>query len=102
VKTLVTNTTCSLQAGRGHAFARLPKTMRDKRTEAVPAGAYAVALDGEADLGPGRTGRVLVVADSGFLGEKESAWPGPGQIEAGDNRAFIRNAAAWLAQPAGC
>ena len=95
VEALVTNTTCSIRSEKGTAVALLPETMRDKHTGVSPGGGlFAHALDGKGG-GVGE-GRVLTVADSGFLGDNKSRIPGPGQIEEGDNLLFIRNAVLWL------
>ncbi|MHC5039546.1 MAG: hypothetical protein ACYTHM_19765 [Planctomycetota bacterium] len=95
---LVTNTTCSLWCDDGAPLARLPETMREKTTDEPPDGAlFALAFDGRSGAWPGRKGRLLVLADSGLLGDRESRIPGPGLIEEGDNRTFLRNAVQWLA-----
>ncbi|MHC4598455.1 MAG: hypothetical protein ACYS47_05575 [Planctomycetota bacterium] len=97
VGTLVTNTTCSIRSEKGRIVALLPETMADKHTGDPPRGGlYAHALDGTAGDDVGK-GRVLTVADSGFLGDRTSRIPGPGQIEEGDNILFVRNAVNWLA-----
>lgn len=98
VATLVTNTTCSLRSPRAAPVAALSPAMADRLTgESPPTGAlYALALDEQHHPDLTGKGRVLAVADSGFLGRGDTAYPGPGQIEQGDNRAFIRNAVRWL------
>jgi hypothetical protein len=79
--------------------------MCDYRNGDTPRGRhFAVA----ADRGPltGK-GRVVVTADSGFIGSKTDAQPDPltvnsatrpgfGLIEAGDNLRFILNALLWI------
>ena len=43
-----------------------------------------------------RIGRVVVLADSGFIGSAGTTRPGPGLIEQGDNLRFVLNTIAWL------
>jgi len=97
VRAIVTNTTCSLRCENAEPLALLPPSMDDKHTGVRAAGAFAYALDGMYGAWEGRRGRLLVTADSGFIGNRESRYPGPGQIEEGDNRAFVENAVLWLA-----
>lgn len=106
VHSLVTNNCSSLQIGAGGTpLVSLPKTMCDYRNDHIPAGRYfAVAVT----QGPTTAkGRVVVTADSGFIGSRAEAQPdliaagattrpGFGLIEAGDNLRFIRNTLLWL------
>ena len=57
---------------------------------------FAMALDAEANSALDRMGRVVVVADSGFIGTEGTTNPGPGLIEKGDNRRFVQNVIRWL------
>jgi hypothetical protein len=41
-------------------------------------------------------GRVVVTADSGFIGSEGTTFPGTGLIAMGDNRRFIVNILLWL------
>ena len=60
---------------------------------------FAAAAEGS--LGSG-SGRVVVVADSGFVGEDDTGQPGPGLIGRDDNRTFLSNIIEWLLnQPEG-
>jgi len=44
------------------------------------------------------SGRIIVIADSGFIGSDNTIKPGPGQITKGDNLAFIINCLEWLSK----
>jgi hypothetical protein len=60
---------------------------------------FAVAA--EVPLGSS-SGRVVVVADSGLVGEDDTNTPGPGLIGRDDNRTFLSNIIEWLLkQPEG-
>ncbi len=41
-------------------------------------------------------GRVVILADSGFIGGEGTSFPGPGLLAEGDNRIFIGNIISWL------
>lgn len=43
-----------------------------------------------------KLGRFVVTADSGFISEDLTNWPGPGQINQGENRQFIKKIFSWL------
>lgn len=43
-----------------------------------------------------RRGRVVVLADSGFIGSAGTTRPGPGLVEHGDNLRFVLNTIVWL------
>jgi hypothetical protein len=53
---------------------------------------FATAIDRQNES----SGRVVIVADSGFIGDDNSGWPGPGLIEEGDNKKFLENILNWL------
>ena len=88
-KTIVTNNCTSIFAsGRGHVLVALPPEMRDLRNGSIPTGRLSAhALDGDLTGG----GRLVTVADSGFIGNEETDRPGPGLIWHGDNALFIKN-----------
>ena len=56
--------------------------------------AWALALDG----GAAGSGRVVIGADAGFLGNDDSTWPGRGEFQNGDNAQYALNSLAWLGQ----
>ena len=103
VQTIVTNNCCGIvDAGRGHALVTLTPDMRDMRTGDFPAGRlFAHALDQERDAGSAGKGRVVTVADSGFIGNEDTAVPGPGLIGHSDNARFIKNVILWLGRELG-
>ena len=65
-----------------HILARLPDTPAEQ-------GVFAVA-------GTVGNGRYVVCGDSGFIGNAETTYPGPGLIDRGDNRKFVMNILRWL------
>lgn len=106
VRSLVMHNCSSLRTGEaGVPLAALPGTLRDYRNGNPPQGRYfAIAADRGRLTG---AGRVVVTADSGFIGSQADAQPGfiaanattrPGfgLIAAGDNRRFIRNTLLWI------
>lgn len=109
VRTLVTHNCSSLRTGEGGVpLASLPGTVRDYRNGSTHRDRhFAVAADRGRLTGKGR---VVVTADSGFIGSQANTQPGLiaanattrpglGLIEAGDNRSFIRNALIWIGTP---
>lgn len=100
VRSIVTNTTCSLAPSAAAPVAFLPEAMTDRLGGPPPGGRlFGAALDARAGSPDRSGGRVLLLADSGFLGDAGSTVPGTGLVEEGDNRVFIRNAVAWLLAP---
>jgi hypothetical protein len=98
VRSIVTNTCCSLTTTGGEALAILPQTMRDKLDGTSPDGQlFAGALEAGKGLAADCRGRVVAVADSGFIGSDGTAYPGVGLVGRGDNMRFVLNALAWLA-----
>lgn len=98
VRTIVTNNCSSILAtGTGHRLVVLSPGMVDLRNGTPPAGRlFAHALDAESGSNLVGQGRVVTVADSGFIGNDESLVPGPGLIGHGDNARFIQNVVRWL------
>ena len=103
VQTIVTNNCSSIVAGeRGHSLVALSPEMRDLRNEITSANRlFAHALDMETDADSVGKGRVVTVADSGFIGNEDTFVPGPGLIGHGDNARFIKNVVRWLARELG-
>lgn len=92
VRTLVINNCASICPEGGVPLAFLPQTMVDHRDGRPPASrCLAVALDWDI-LG----GRVIVIADSGFIGSPGTTFPGTGLLGQGDNLRFIVNALSWV------
>lgn len=97
VRTLVTNTCCSILADGGEGLISLSNEMVDKRSGCFPNGQFfAHALGVTSGLKAGSKGRIVTIADSGFIGTDCSAYPGPGLIGHGDNLRFIMNVIRWL------
>jgi hypothetical protein len=94
VRSLVTNNCCSIRAPDAAPLVGLAGQMTDLRNNFPCQGrCFAVAL---ADCAPVGRGRVVVVADSGFIGTAGTTFPGIGLIEHGDNARFALNAIRWL------
>ena len=97
VRYIVTNTCCSLDAEHGEWLIRLPGGMIDARTRQGPQGqSFAYAQEARASLEPNSEGRVVVIADSGFIGTQGSRSPGPGLSDERDNLRFVLNCVRWL------
>ncbi len=92
VRSLVFSNCSSILPGEGVPLVFLPEAMIDNRDGRSPQSrCFAVALDLSA---PG--GRVVVTADSGFVGSEGTTFPGAGLIARGDNRQFVINILLWL------
>ena len=96
VRQVVTNNCASVRCGRGEALVRLPASMSDVRDGRVSEGRlFAHALAEGPEVGDGR---LITVADSGFMGSPGTMHPGPGLLDQGDNRAFLVHAVEWLSR----
>lgn len=93
IQSIVTNIRCE----QGEPLALLPPKMVNWRTgeSAQPDQIFAHALDLNARSGSDGTGRIVTVADSGFIGSRWTEAPGPGLITWSDNLKFICNAVQW-------
>jgi hypothetical protein len=97
VRSIVTNTCCSIVANEGEGLVSLSNEMVDKRSGSSPNGQFfAHALEIKSGLKTNHKGRIVTIADSGFIGTDCSAYPGPGLIGHGDNLRFIKNVIRWL------
>ena len=97
VKTIVTNTSCSILATSGDFIVSISNQMEDKRSNLSPSNrSFAHAIDGSLNGEYNISGRVVAVADSGFIGTDGTSYPGPGLIGYGDNLQFILNTILWL------
>lgn len=93
VRTVVTNNCAAISRGAGVPLVSLAPSMIDWRNGfAVSEHVFGCALEGT----PARRGRVVVLADSGFIGNAGTTLPGPGLIEEGDNLRFVLNTVGWL------
>ncbi len=86
---IIFNNSCRISLkGKGFSMlALLPE-------ESPPENIFAVAKDNIFDK---KSGRIVAVADSGFVGDSSTLFPGPGQWEMGDNAKFISQIFQWLA-----
>jgi len=93
VRTVVTNNCAAISRGTGAPLVSLAPSMIDRRNgRAVSEHVFGCALERTS----ARHGRVVVLADSGFIGSAGTTRPGPGLIEHGDNLRFVLNTIAWL------
>ena len=86
---VIFNNSCRIvinDAANAIVLAKLPE-------ESPPENVFALAID--RPLGA-KSGRVVAIADSGFIGGMDTTIPGPGQFEKGDNPVFMRNVISWL------
>lgn len=82
----------SILPGAAVPLVFLPRDLVDYRDARSPTSrCLAVALDRDAC-----GGRVVVTADSGFIGSPGTTFPGAGRLAEGDNLRFIVNALLWL------
>jgi hypothetical protein len=97
VRSIITNTCCSIVCDEGERLVLLSSEMVDRRGGRSPEGrSFALALDKHSGLNSKDKGRVVVIADSGFVGTDLTTRPGPGLIGHGHNLRFIMNAVRWL------
>ena len=96
VESIITNTFCSIFANNGDCIVSIPEEVVDIRDGSAQVGrGFAWALEGE-QIKPGAKGRIVVVADSGFIGTGITTMPGPGLIGHGHNLRFVNNIIRWL------
>jgi hypothetical protein len=97
VRSVLTNTCCSIDVKVGDCIVSLSSEMVDKRNQYSPDGrCFAHAIDGSLHQESKFEGRVVSLADSGFIGTDGTSYPGPGLIGHGDNLRFIINTIRWL------
>ena len=96
VSAVLTNTCASIRCEQGRRLISLSEEMVDRRTgkRAQPGQLFAHALELSATDSRGE-GRVVTIADSGFIGSRWTEAPGPGLITWADNLQFIHNAIRW-------
>ncbi|MBC8754592.1 hypothetical protein H2O64_07895 [Kordia sp. YSTF-M3] len=54
---------------------------------------WSIGLSNAESVG---SGRVVICGDSGWLGDTDSNWPGPGEYQNGDNAQYMLNTVTWL------
>jgi hypothetical protein len=97
VESIVTNTCCSIATDTGVRLVDLPDEMVDRYGGLLARDrAFAYLLDGVTGLNPRVEGRVVVIADSGFIGTDLTVRPGIGLIGQAHNLRFIMNVVRWL------
>jgi len=69
----------------------------DRLGKAVDAPENIFAIAGE-KLFSETSGRVVAIADSGFICASDTSFPGPGQWETGDNAKFTAQVFQWLSK----
>lgn len=98
VQTVVVNNCSSIQIGEPTVVVPIGADMADVRDGRPTEGrALLVAAEPGRGLPDDWLGRVVVGTDSGFLGSRETVWPGPGLLDLGDNATLVANTVAWLA-----
>jgi hypothetical protein len=98
VRFLVINNCCSIVCSECDPLVLLPGEMYDWKNQrtAQEKQLFSCVLDSQAGLESVGEGRVVVTADSGFIGTDFTTSPGPGLIGHGHNSRFIKNAIRWL------
>jgi len=82
---IVFNNGCRISTRIGNVIAKLPSVSEDPDI-------FAVAIEKPEDS----KARIVVTADSGFIGDEDTNFPAPGLINSGDNIGFIRQVFEWL------
>ena len=93
IGSILVNNCCAIsKQSKGMPIAVLNHAMKDMGSEGlIPDDKlFAVAIDNESD------GRVVVVADSGFICEPNVAAIGPGLYDRADNSTFAKSVVLWL------
>lgn len=81
---VVFNSSCRIDPRAHLPIAHIPSISR-------PSGVFSVVSKPNS-----KYGRFVVTADSGFIAEDSTTWPGPGQYNQGENSQFIKNIFLWL------
>lgn len=97
VRTVVTNTCSSIRCANGSPVIFVSREMVHRTTEQQPQQdqLFAHALDLNVHADSNGTGRVVTVADSGFIGSPWTEVPRAGLVTWGDNLQFVQNAVLW-------
>lgn len=97
IKSIVTNTSCSIDAKAGDTIISIPNGMVDKRANLPSTSkSFAHVIDNVYREKNINSGRVVAIADSGFIGSDGTYYPGPGLVGWADNLRFILNSILWL------
>jgi len=106
IDTIVVNNCCSISerkgvlVNEGTPLVFLNESMEDigPNHENARGKVFAYAIDKKRTQNGTYSGRVVIVADSGFIGETLTQRPGKGLINCGDNYQFVVNMISWLLQ----
>lgn len=100
ISSVVVNTTCRIISNIGEPFIFLPNTMEggwsSENEELIKNKVFGLVIDGEYYNNEIIKGRVVILADSGFIGDKDSIFPGFGLIDKGDNILFLQRILQYL------
>lgn len=100
ISRIVTNTTCRIISDIGKPFIFLPDTMKgawsSEKEELLKNKVFGLVIDGEFEKNEFIKGRVVILADSGYIGDKDSKFPGFGLIEKGDNTLLLQRILQYL------
>ena len=99
IKELVINSSCGIVPSIGDVIAWLPDSISsvgDYQDDLDNTGKKIFALSLDASHIPDIRGKIVLLADSGFVGEKDSKFPGFGLIDKGDNLLFIDRILKYL------
>lgn len=92
VERIVVNNSTAVTSVDGDVLVSLSDDMVDERSGEAPVDqAFAIAVSQG-------SGRVVVLADSGFIGSAGTMAPGPGLLDQGSNRLFLSNSIRWAAR----
>ena len=93
ITAILTNTTCRIESEIGTPFIYLPDSMvgrwSSENETPIPNRVFGLIINGQEVNHEIIKGKVIVLGDSGFLGDKDSTFPGFGLIDKGDNELFI-------------
>ena len=100
ISSIMTNTTCRIESNYGQPFMYLPDGMIGRWSSEsevqIKNRIFGLAINGETDQHPLIKGKVVILADSGFIGDKGSKTPGFGIIDKLDNELFIKRIFFYL------
>jgi len=97
VYSIVINNCSSIKKNIGTPIVSLSDEMEDNRNKFSHKDRFfAISLDEKSELDTKIKGRVVITADSGFIGTRCTDRPGPGLINEGNNSIFIKNILLWL------
>jgi len=100
ISSVVTNSTCRIISNIGEPFIYLPNTIKggwsSSNEQPIKNKVFGLVIDGEYYNNEIIKGRVVILADSGFIGDKDSIFPGFGLIDKGDNILFLQRILQYL------